>query len=346
MTPQSNIQSPVRRLKRLVDESGKVVIVCHMTPDGDALGSSLCLCGMLKAMGKSAQVITPDMPAENLMFLPGAQSVLVASCHADTARSLLSTADLLFCLDFNDLRRIDRMQPMVEASSARRVVIDHHLNPSIDADILFSSPERASTCELLYSIIMDCGWERWVDRDAATCCCAGIMTDTGNFAYNANSPEMYAIMARIMRKGVDKNDLYIRLFDTNTLRRIRIMGFAQCSRLEVIPESRAALITLSAADLADYGYRKGDTEGLVNIPLSIPGVICSVYLREDDTDFIKVSMRSRGDFSVKNLCEKYFGGGGHTNAAGGEFHGPLTQAVETVRRILSSLPAPADNSTC
>lgn len=324
----------VARVLELLMRSKKVAIVCHMTPDGDALGSSLCLWHLLRAVGKTATVVTPDCAPSNLMFLPGADSVVAASCHQERARHLFNGADLIFCLDFNDLKRIDRAAALVGGSNAPIVVIDHHLNPSIDAEVLISHPEKSSTSALVYHLICQLGLEEYVTRESAECCCMGMMTDTGNFSYNSNDPDLYVILSRIVAKGVDKDALYAKLFNTNSLSRLRIMGYSQYAKMEVMPDHHCAVITLSREELDMFGYRKGDTESLVNVPLSIPGVVYSIYLREDAADYVKVSMRSKGDFSVKSLCETYFGGGGHLNAAGGEFAGSLSDALDTVLRII------------
>lgn len=316
-----------------------MAIVCHMTPDGDALGASLCLCHTLRNMGLRADVITPDQPPKTLAFLPGAREVTVASYQTDRARRLLDAADVVCCLDFNDLKRIDRLAPAVDGTAATRIVIDHHLNPAIEADLLISHPEKSSTCLLLFMLLEAAGMDCFVNEVAATCCCAGMMTDTGNFAYNANDPDIYHVLERLMQRGVDKNALYDRLFNTNSLARLRIMGYCQYARMHVMPEHRCAIITLSLDELHEFGYSRGDTEGLVNIPLSIPGIVYSIYLREDEPAYVKVSMRSKGAFSVKELCENYFGGGGHHNAAGGEVHDTLEVALARVLDMVEIISA-------
>lgn len=332
-----NIISPdkVQAVKQAVDSHSRFVIVCHMTPDGDALGSSLCLWHMLTAMGKSAFVVTPDMPSHNLMFLPGSDKIVVASCHTARAASLLSKTDVIFCLDFNDFMRVDRMKPMLESSQAKKIMIDHHLNPIADVDLLISRPEEPSTCSLLYTLAHSAGWtDSWLDKDGATCCYTGMMTDTGNFSYNSNHQHLYTIIAQLVTKGVDKDAIYNRVMNTNTLQRLRIMGYAEYAKMDILQQHRCALITLSRKELDEFSYTKGDTESLVNVPLSIPGVVYSIYLREDEPDFVKVSMRSRGEFSVKDICEAHFGGGGHHNAAGGEIHASLQEATSQVLAIL------------
>lgn len=325
----------IERFRQLTDRAKRVAVVCHMTPDGDALGSSLCLMHTLSALGKHVTVVTPDAPPKNLGFLPGSERITVNSYQHDKARNAFLNADLIFCLDFNDLRRIDRTAPLVEASAAPIVMIDHHLNPALEAEIAFSHPEISSTCALLFLVLEAAGLAGHIGREAATCCCAGMMTDTGNFAYNANDPGIYRILAELMERGVDKNDLYNKLFNTNSLTRIRIMGFCQYARLHVLDEHRCAITTLSLQEARDFNYSKGDTEGLVNIPLSIPGIVYSIFLRQDEEDYIKVSMRSKGNFSVKELCERHFDGGGHLNASGGEIRDTLDNAMA---RILELLP--------
>ena len=323
------------QLSSMIQKSNRVVVTCHMTPDGDALGSSLCMVHVLLSMGKFATVVVPDCPPQNLMFLPGSSHVVVASCRPERAESLLTDADLVVLLDFNDLKRIDRMAPMVEASKAKRVVIDHHLNPSIKADVLISRPDVSSTCALLYQVLESIGLERRISREAAECCCTGMMTDTGNFAYNSNDPQLYRILERLVAKGVDKDAIYTRLFNTNTESRVRLMGYAQSRKMQILPEHQAAVIALSREELDEFGYKRGDTEALVNVPLSIPGITYSIFLREDEPGYVKVSMRSKGNFSVKEICEAHFGGGGHVNASGGEMRAPLDEVLQRVIDVLS-----------
>lgn len=323
------------QLSSMIQKSNRVVVTCHMTPDGDALGASLCMVHVLLSMGKFATVVVPDCPLQNLMFLPGSSHVVVASCRPERAESLLTDADLVVLLDFNDLKRIDRMAPMVEASKAKRVVIDHHLNPSIKADVLISRPDVSSTCALLYQVLESIGLERRISREAAECCCTGMMTDTGNFSYNSNDPQLYRILERLVAKGVDKDAIYTRLFNTNTESRVRLMGYAQSRKMQILPKHQAAVIALSREELDEFGYKRGDTEALVNVPLSIPGITYSIFLREDEPGYVKVSMRSKGNFSVKEICEAHFGGGGHVNASGGEMRAPLEEVLQRVIDVLS-----------
>lgn len=333
-TPRSITQSAMRKLRRMLDSVRRVSIVCHMSPDGDALGSSLALAHVLTAMGKSVRVVTPDMPPRNLMFLPGASSIIITSQIPDVAERTLAQAELVFCLDFNDLRRIDRLGRYVEASSARRITIDHHLDFNMPGDLAISDPSSSSTCALLYHVLAAAGLEELIDTDAATCLYTGMMTDTGNFSYNSNSPDLYLIIARLLTRGIDKDEIYRRAWNESTESRIRLCGYALSEKMALHRNHRAAVITLSLDELKERGYSRGDTESLVNQPLAIPGIEYSIFLREDRTDFVKVSMRSVGSFPVNRLCAEHFGGGGHLNASGGEFHGSLTDCVAVVESIM------------
>ncbi len=324
----------IERVKQLVLVANNIVVTCHVSPDGDALGSSVALGMVLRNLGKNATVVTADCPPKSLQFLPGVKDIVTLTRHEEQAVSLMAQAELIFCLDFNDLKRVDRLAPLIEASSAHRVVIDHHLSPVIQADVLISHPEVSSTSALLYLFLWQAFWAgRPLTRSAAACIYTGMMTDTGNFSYNSNDPDLYLIIYDLMRKGIDKDRLYKLVMDTSSETSLRIMGYCQY-KMQIMPEHRVALITLSGEELKEFDYSKGDTEGLVNRPLAIPDVTWSVYLRQDAPDLVKVSMRSKGDFSVSRVCEECFGGGGHTNAAGGEFIGSLSDAVTRLLEIL------------
>ncbi|MDE6065607.1 MAG: bifunctional oligoribonuclease/PAP phosphatase NrnA [Duncaniella sp.] len=324
----------VERVKHLLLCAQNIVITCHVSPDGDALGSTLALCSVLRALGKDAHVVTADCAPKALLFMPGLRDVVTATRQPERAAELIAAADLVFCLDFNDLKRVDRLSPCFEQSKAQRVVIDHHLDPVIDCDVLISYPEVSSTSALVYIFLWQAGWTRYLNRSSAACIYTGMMTDTGNFSYNSNDPDLYLIIHDLLRKGIDKDNIYRLVHNNSTQSSLRINGYAQY-RVEFLCGGRVALLMLSADDLREFDYSKGDTEGLVNTPLTIPEVQWSIFLREDSKDLVKVSMRSKGSFPVNLVCEREFGGGGHVNASGGEFHGSLTDAVS---RLLEAIP--------
>lgn len=324
----------IEKVKQLVLVSHNIVITCHVSPDGDALGSSFALWYVLKGLKKSVNVVTADCAPRSLQFLPGVRELVASTRQGDRAHELIADADLIFCMDFNDPTRVDRLTDALLKSKARKVVIDHHLDPKIEADVVISHPEVSSTSALLYLVFWQAHWTRFVTRSAAACIYTGMMTDTGNFSYNSNDPDLYLIIYDLMRKGIDKDNLYRLVMNTSSESRIRIMGFGQY-RMQLLYDHKVAIITLSEEELKEFDYTKGDTEGLVNVPLSIPEITYSVFLREDSQNCVKVSMRSKGEFSVSRICEENFDGGGHTNAAGGEFKGTLSMALD---KLLSIIP--------
>ena len=326
----------IERLRSFINGVNRIVITCHKSPDGDALGSTLALCHVLRRLGKDAVVVTPDMPPKSLEFIPGLRDLVVFTKHELRARHVLNEAQLLFCLDFNSMKRIDRLAELVEPLKVRRVLIDHHLDPDDAFDIVISHPEASSTCELVFRVLMQMGLLRMMDRLAASCLYVGLLTDTGGFAYSCDNPEFYEILASVLRRRIDRIGLYNKAMNTFSADSLRLQGYAISEKMQLFPEQGAALITLSKEELERFNYNRGDTETLVNKPLAVPEIYWSVFLRED-ADKIKVSCRSQGDFSVSDICAKYFNGGGHFNAAGGDFVGTLDEAVAAFHQVLADL---------
>lgn len=329
-------EEQTKKLKQLIADAKNIVITCHMSPDGDAVGSSLGLMHVLRTMGKYTSVVIPDMVPVSLNFLPGVKSIVVYTRQELLAKQLVKEADLIICLDFNALYRIDRFAPVIGQAKATKVMIDHHLDPENFTDLCISYPQMSSTCELLYNAIVLTGMKRFLNYNSATCIYTGMMTDTGNFTYNSNNSDLYIIIAELLKYGIDKDYIYNTAMNTFSADRLRLMGYAMSEKMEVFPEVGGAIIELTREELYRFNYQKGDTESLVNKPLSIPGIYWSIFLRED-ADYIKVSARSTGDFAVNGYCEQYFSGGGHKNAAGGEFIGTIEDARKQVLQIVEDL---------
>lgn len=311
----------------------QIVITCHVAPDGDAIGSSLALWHVLKQMGKNVVIITPDQTPVSLQFLPNFDEIKSYSCDNILCNSIFASADLIFCLDFNALSRVDKMGKVLQEASAIKVLIDHHLYPEDFASIIISHPQISSTCLLLLFVLSQLDLLEHINQEAAECIYTGMMTDTGNFTYNSEDVNIYIAIAELIKKGIRKEYIYKKLYNTNSEERLKLCGYSLGKKMTIYPEHHAALIYLNKQELEQFNYKKGDTEGLVNIPLSIPGVVYSAFLREDE-EYVKVSMRSVGDFPVNLLCENYFNGGGHKNAAGGEFMGSITEAVDLFISLL------------
>lgn len=325
--------SEVTALGKMLDEARKIVLTCHVRPDGDAVGSTLGLALLLRTLGKEANVITPDRPPRSLSFLPKFNEIAIYTQHEPYCRRLVEEADLIICCDFNKPSRQDSLAPLIQEAPCRKVLIDHHQDPDKCADLMISYPDMSSTCELVFRLIAALGLYGELDKDAATCLLTGLITDTRNFSVNCKNPDIYEVLMKLLEKGCDKTKIVKEALSTRSFWSLKLESFALASKMEIFPEYRAAIITLSTEELKEYHYERGDTEGLVNRPLEIEGVVCSFFLREDP-DCIKISARSIEDFPVSAVCER-FGGGGHLMAAGAEYHGSLEDCR---RQLLEALP--------
>lgn len=320
-------QAKIDHFAKWFDRAEKVVIVTHVSPDGDAIGSSLGLWHFWESQGKEAYVIVPNQFPDFLKWMPGAKDILIYQRYKDFADKLIREADVICCLDFNQLSRIDDMATSVETSQARKVLIDHHLHPDDFCKIIISHPEISSTSELVFRLICRMGYFEEVTKELAECIYTGMMTDTGGFTYNSNSKEIYFIISELLSKGIDKDEIYRKVFNTYSKDRLRLMGYVLYDKMKVYTTYNAALIDLSQEEQDRFSCKKGDTEGFVNMPLSIKNVVFSCFLREDiEKNMIKVSLRSVGDFPCNKVASEYFGGGGHLNASGGEFYGTMDEA--------------------
>lgn len=328
-------QAKIDHLKKWLDRAEKIVIVAHVAPDGDAIGSSLGLYHYLEEQGKTVNVIVPNAFPDFLRWMPGSKDILRYDKYKEFADELIAGADVLFCLDFNALKRLDKMADAVAASPARKAMIDHHPYPEEFCRITISHPEIASTSELIFRLICRLGDYEEMSKESAECIYTGMMTDTGGFTYNSNNREIYFIISELIAKGIDKDAIYRKVFNTYSESRLRLMGFILYEKMVVYPEFCSALITLTNAEQQRFNYVKGDSEGFVNIPLSVKNIRFSAFLREDrDAGMIKISLRSVGDFPCNKIASEYFNGGGHLNASGGEFYGSMSEAVDLFKRAL------------
>lgn len=326
----------IEKLRSLFNRVQRVVITCHKSPDGDALGSTLAMCHVLHMLGKEATVVTPDIPPRALAFVPGVKSIVVHSKQPVRVSSLLASAQLLMCLDYNAFSRVDKLGEELAPLRVPRVLIDHHLDPKEDFDVMISHPEASSTCELVFRVLLQLDMLQFVDRFVASCLYVGMTTDTGGYAYSCENAEFFEILMLLMRRHIDRLTLYNLAQNTFSESAVRLQGYALSQKMQLFQPQGVALIMLTREELERFGYCKGDTETLVNKPLAIPEVSWSVLLREDP-DKIKVSCRSQGDFSVSDVCANYFNGGGHKNAAGGELEGTMAEAEATFLRMLADL---------
>ena len=328
-------QAEVDHVEKWFERAEKIVIVSHVSPDGDAIGSSLGLFHFLTSQEKTVNVIVPNAFPEFLHWMPGAKEVIVYDKYKEYADKLINEADVLCCLDFNVLSRIDEMEEVVRNTPARKMMVDHHLYPGDFCRITISHPEISSTSELVFRLICQLGNFSDITKEGAECIYTGMMTDTGGFTYNSNDREIYYIISELLSKGIDKDEIYRKVFNTHSEGRLRLMGYVLYDKMQVFPEFNSALIWLDASEQKRFQYKKGDTEGFVNIPLSIKDVRFSVFLREDtEKKMIKVSLRSVGTFPCNKVASEFFNGGGHLNASGGEFYGPMEEAINLFKQAL------------
>lgn len=331
-------EAEIATLKENIDNSNRIVICCHKSPDGDALGSSLAWAEYLRTQGKEPDIIVPDAYPDFLQWLPGTERIIRYDKHAaDKADEILQKADLIFCLDFNGTNRVDEMKYALEQSPARKIMIDHHLDPSMDTVLTVSHPQMSSTSELVFRIIWQLGGFEEMSRKCAVCIYCGMMTDTGGFTYNSNQPEIFFIVSQLLTKGIDKDKIYRNVFNNFSPWAIRLRGYLMSQKLNIFNDLHAAYFTISRRDMRDFHFIKGDAEGLVNEPLKIKGMRLSISLREDDRrdNTIWVSLRSVDDFPCNLVASEFFNGGGHLNASGGRLHCTLDEAERVVRRAFA-----------
>ena len=325
----------LEQFKELLRAPKDCVIVMHTKPDADALGSSLAWGSFLKKKGHSITLISPTDYPDFLKWMEGNDEVVIYSNgHQSLSEEKITNADVIFCMDFSSLDRVDEVGGQISDSGAIKVMVDHHLEPEDFADYSQWSVQAASTAELVFDLISDLDETQLIDTSIAENLYAGIMTDTGSFRHPSTTAKVFDIAAVLVRKGADVNRVSRKIYDSNSLNRLRLIGHALSEKLVVLEELRTAYFVLSAEDLKKYKYSTGDSEGLVNYGLSIEGIVVAATIIERE-DGIKMSFRSVGDFSVNQFAREHFDGGGHKNAAGGRSSDTLKNVVEKFERVLA-----------
>ena len=329
------LEEKVQQAKRLIDEAENIVVISHKSPDGDAVGSALAMYHFLFSIDKNVSVILPDRFPDFLSWLPSSDEAIFYNENKDKANELLAAADLIIALDFNTLSRIGDMADAVDEAPATKILLDHHPLPGHFAQVIISHPEIASTAEMVFRLICRMGHFTDINLPCAEAIYTGMMTDTGAFTFNSNNTEIYVIIAELIKIGINKDRIYNKIYNNYSADRLRLMGFALSEKMRVYPEHRAALITLSLEEKKRFNYKTGDTEGFVNIPMSIKGIVFSAMFREEN-DKIRISLRSQNDsnFPVNKVCETYYNGSGHFNAAGGEAKMTMDEAIAFFENVV------------
>ncbi|MCB0544397.1 MAG: bifunctional oligoribonuclease/PAP phosphatase NrnA [Saprospiraceae bacterium] len=319
-------------LKELVHRPQNVAILSHRNPDGDAIGSSLAMRHYLDQHGHTVHVLFPSEFPEEFEALPGAADILIWDIHTEECKQVLSKKNLFIFLDFNALSRIDKMGDYVRNLPGKRIMIDHHLYPDQIADYMYSEPDASSTCEMVYRFIAGIGDGQKLNPTVGKCIYTGLVTDTGSFRHATNAT-IFRIAADLIDRGTDDLAVQDMIFNSQKEKNLRLLGHCLANRMEYMPEYRTALIWLSKKDYEMFNIQRGDTEGIVNYLLSIRDVRLAAFIHNQPT-VVKLSLRSKGDFDVQDICKKHFNGGGHKNAAGAYSHDSLKATIQKFKDLL------------
>ena len=328
-------EADYKEISTLLSTPKKIVIVPHVNPDGDAIGSCLGLYHYLKKLNHNAQVIAPNDYPDFLKWMPNEKTILKYENDKEQCDTLITEADIIFTLDFNALHRSGGMHYVLENTKTTYILIDHHQQPDDYAHYIYSDVKMSSTCEMVYHFINNLKQGNLIDKNIATCLYTGIMTDTGSFRFPSTTSNTHQVISHLIQCGANNNEIHNNIYDTNSSSKLQLLGCA-LKNLKVFPEYRTAYITLSQEELNTYNFKKGDTEGFVNYGLSIKGIVfAAIFIENTQENIVKISLRSKGTFSVNEFSREHFDGGGHTNAAGGKSDLSLDQTVE---KFISILP--------
>lgn len=325
---------PIQESFALLQQPGTIFITTHHKPDGDAIGSMLGLTHYLIKKGHKVYPVSPSEVPDFLSWVPGLEWVLNHEAEPKAVEKALSESDIVFCLDFNDFGRVKNMQPMLESAAQTKILIDHHMFPKPAFTYGMSDPLKSSTCEMVYDFINLAGDNELIDATIGACLYTGAMTDTGSFRFPSCTASVHEMIADLMHKGLQHSVIHEEIYDSWSERRMRFLGFVLNERMEIYPEMASGLITISLKDIERFGVQTGDTEGLVNYPLSIAGIRFATLIIERK-DGIKLSFRSKGNFDVNAFAREHFAGGGHFNASGGQSSQDFIETILCFKRILS-----------
>lgn len=322
----------IKQLKQLLSFPKEITIVTHRNPDGDAIGSSMGLASYLKKLHHSVKVIFPSEYPTSYGFITGIQMAMIFDLDPNAARTAIDKSDVIFCLDFNGLDRVDKLGESIQFSKAKKVLIDHHLEPEPFSDIEFSDTSASSTCELVFKVIDELGDRNKIDPDTGECLFTGLITDTGSFRYGTR-PYTYEVAAALKSLGVDDYLLADKIFNSQKEKHLRLLGHCLANRMEIMKDYGVGIMWLTRKDYADFDIQRGDTEGIVNYMLMMENIKVAAFVLEQPS-IIKISLRSKGDISVQEIAQKYFNGGGHKNASGGGVYASLNDIIDKVKKVM------------
>ena len=333
MTVYQNIP----KLKNYIETAERIVILSHFNPDGDTIGASVAWYDYLQGLGKQAQIIAPNDFPQNLKWMKGSETVLIANQHPEQAEELIMSADLMICNDFQSFPRLDKLEEIAQKSKATKVLVDHHIGPDVEQfDLVFSTVDVSSTCELVFNLITRLSPESPVSTAVAEAIFTGIMTDTGSFSYSCNYKETFEVVAKLVGLGIDTCRIHREIYDTFSEDRLRLLGHCLTNRLTVLPEFSTAYMYLTKEDLRTYNYIPGDTEGIVNYALSIKNIEFAAFFTERENR-VRISFRSKGAVDCNAFAKTHYDGGGHYNASGGNSFVSIQETIQNFEKLLPQI---------
>jgi bifunctional oligoribonuclease and PAP phosphatase NrnA len=328
-----DLNTCIKAKQWLLNEVKRIAIIPHVNPDGDAIGSALGLNSVFNNAGFESGVIVPNDYPTYLSWLGSEGIPLIYDQSSGQCHKLIDRVDALFFLDFNDSKRLGKLEEYLSTNTKPVVLIDHHPDPTVKAEYQFSDTNVSSTAELVFDFIDAMGMMGYLDAIGANALLTGIIADTGSFSHNASRPDTYRIVGELINKGADKEKINESLYNDFSEKRMRLLGYCLSEKMEIYPEYRTALIWLSAEELKRFDFHPGDTEGFVNYPLSVKGIVFSAFFMEK-RDYVKISFRSKGNFATNDFCAAHFNGGGHRNASGGEIKLSMKEALALFKELL------------
>ncbi|MEP7170351.1 MAG: bifunctional oligoribonuclease/PAP phosphatase NrnA [Bacteroidota bacterium] len=331
----------IREIAALLSTPKKIVIIPHAKPDGDAMGSSLGLYNYLIQKNHEAKVVSPTDYPDFLSWMEGNKNVIIHSNKSSVAKDALKEAEIIFCLDFNAADRVEKLEQDLLQSKAKKIMIDHHLAPTNFCDFTFSFSDSCATSELIYHFILQLDEKKYFNKAIAECLYAGIMTDTGSFRFSSMTSDTHRVIAGLIEAGADNSKIHELIFDNFSAERAHFLGYCLKDKLVVLEEFKTAYISATKDEMKKYNHSTGDTEGIVNYGLGIKEIRMSAFFSERD-NLVKISFRSRDDFSVREIAAEHFEGGGHKNAAGGK---SKLSMEETIAKFVALLPLYKDKLT-
>ena len=322
----------LQELKSFLSQARDIIITTHRNPDGDAIGSSLGLYHYLEGRGHSVKIISPSEYPDFLAWMPDVEKIMIYDIEPEESQKAIQKAELIFCLDFNALDRIDKVGEVIDKHHCFKVMIDHHLYPENFVDYIISDTTASSTCEMVFDFIADLGHKQFMNHKIGDCLFTGILTDTGSFKYST-SAKLFRTVADLLDLGVDDYMLQDLIFNSMKEKQLRLLGHCLYNRMEILTEYGTGIIYLTKEDYSTYNIKRGDTEGIVNFLLKISGIKMAAFIMEQPT-IVKISLRSKGDFSVQEIAKRHFKGGGHKNASGGASFQGLDATLKKFKELL------------